>query len=192
MTVADALAVLGTVFAAAGISTAALRAALSVVMGYPPDRQGFWGPATAQTARLNLIRRAQFLVASSRRITTDLRRSHSENKPIYQALLDAGARERRFYGQHQEALWTRMRAAAQVDTAVMDHGPLLGWYAVHDAHTSAECRAADRHNFRADQMPAIGFPGAVHPHCRCMPGPPVPGAPMVGQRAPARRERVPA
>jgi len=86
-----------------------------------------------------------------------------------------------------------MRAAAQVDTAVMDHGLLLGWHSVNDRRTSPECRAANRHNFRADDMPLIGFPGAVHPHCRCWPGAPFPGAPMVGEtfgpRLPTRLTR---
>jgi uncharacterized protein with gpF-like domain len=63
-----------------------------------------------------------------------------------------------------------------VDTAVMQVGLLLGWNTVIDSHTSPECLAANGHNFRADHMPKIGYPGAVHPHCRCYAGPPRPGA----------------
>jgi hypothetical protein len=174
-TVAEAMVILGPVFVSFKIKRAALRAALNVVMSYPPDRAGFYGPATAQTARLNLMRRAQFLVASSRRFTLAQFRGP-------EAMFEQMAAERRYYGQHQEALWNRMQAAAQVDTAVMDHGVLLGWYTKRDSKTSPECITADRHNFRADQMPAIGFPGAVHLHCRCMPGPPFPRAPVLGSR----------
>lgn len=186
VTVAAALAALAPLFAQAKISKAALRAALAVVMSLPPDRAGFWGPATAQTARLNLIRRAQFLVASSRRFSADLARI-AAGAADPRELAATMARERRYYGQHTEALWNRMRAAAQADSAAMDYGALLGWYTVHDARTSPECRAADRHNFRVDQMPPIGFPGGVHLHCRCMPGPPFPGAPLVGSNRRTRR-----
>jgi hypothetical protein len=188
-TVASAAAILGPFFAGMKIRSAALHAALTVVMERPPDLSGFYGPATGQTARLNLIRRSQFMVNSARRFNETLARVTAGGADPRE-LLDLMARERRYYGQHQEAVWTRMQAAARVDTAVMDHGLLLGWYSVNDARTSAECRAANRHNFRADQMPAIGFPGAVHPHCRCWPGPPVPGAPLVGAREPRLSARV--
>ena len=192
-TVAGAAGLLIPVFAALGIRAAAVHAALSVLLEHPPDREGFYGPATGTTARLNLIRRAQFLVNSAVRLSADLSRVASGEQPAT-SLLDAIARERRYYGQHMMATWNRMRAAAAVDTAVMDYGPLLGWYAVMDAATSPECRRANRHNFRADVMPRIGYPGAVHPHCRCLPGPPIPGAPLLGPpslvRAP-RRARQP-
>ena len=177
-TVAEAAAILGPVIAGTAVSMAALKAALEVVMSHPPDREGFYGPATARIARLNLMRRAQFLVTSMRRFAADQRRITS-GAADPQSLLETMARERRYYGQHMMASWARMRAAAQVDTASMDYGRLLGWYTVLDRKTSPECIAANRHNFYADQMPAIGYPGAVHLSCRCMPGPPVPGAPLV-------------
>lgn len=163
-TVADAVVILAPIFAALKIRREALHAALSVVMERPPDRTGFYGPATGHTARLNLVRRAQFLFNSARRFSEVLARVAS-GAASPREILAQMALERRYYGQHQEALWTRMQAAARVDTAVMEHGLLLGWYSVNDARTSAECRAANRHNFRADDPPAIGYPGAVHPHC---------------------------
>jgi hypothetical protein len=179
-TVAAAAGVLGALFAAAGIRRAALTAALSVVMGMPPDRAGFYGPATAQVARLNLIRRAQFLIASARRMTSVLASAASHGQNPLAALAAAAGDERRWYGQHLAAGWNRQRAAAQADSAAMTWGPVLGWYATVDSRTSLECWRADRHNFRADDMPVIGFPGMVHPHCRCMPGAPFPGAPVIG------------
>ena len=177
-TVTEAAIILGPAFAAMKIKHAALEAALEVVLGHPPDAEGFYGPATAKIARLNLMRRAQFLVASARRMSAGLVRAVSGGQRWDVAGAISG--ERRFYGQHMMSSWARMRAAAQVDTASMEHGRLLGWYTVLDAKTSPECIAANRHNFWADDMPAIGYPGAVHLNCRCMPGPPVPGAALVG------------
>jgi SPP1 gp7 family putative phage head morphogenesis protein len=189
-TVAEAAAILGPFFAGLKIRSAALHAALTVVMERPPDRTGFYGPATAQTARLNLIRRSQFMVNSARRFNETLARvaaGGADPREIFEQM----AAERRYYGMHQEAVWNRMQAAAVVDSRVMDYGPLLGWYSVNDRRTSPECRRAHRHNFRADDMPPIGFPGAVHPHCRCWPGPPIPGAPLLGggQRLPTRMSK---
>lgn len=185
VTVTGALAVLAPLFLRRKISHYALQAALEVVMHYPPDAAGFYGPAGAQTARLNLIRRAQFLVSSAHRLTGEYARLRA-GEITREDMAAALAREVRYYGQHQEAIWARQRAAAQADTAAQDYGALLGWYAEHDRRTSPECRAADRHNFRVDAMPSIGFPGGVHIHCRCMPGPPFPGAPLVGSNVPGR------
>jgi len=178
-TVASAATILGAAFAAAGIRRAVLHRALGVVMDHPPDRAGFHGPAGAQAARLNLVRRAQFLVASARRLAADaVREASGMGGP--DALARQVNRERRYYGQHLEAMWNRARAAEQTDMAALDYGLLLGWYTWRDSRTSPECLAADRHNYRADRMPPIGFPGGVHAHCRCVTGPPFPGAPMVG------------
>jgi hypothetical protein len=187
LTVPAALATLGPVFAAQGIKRRALEGALEVVMGHPPDAAGFYGPATSQVARLNLIRRAQFLVASARRFQGDITSAVSRNQPLLPALRAAIIRERRFYGQQLLANWTRERAAAQVDSASREEGRLLGWYTLLDSKTSLECIEANGRNFYADQMPAIGWPGAVHPYCRCRPGPPFPGARLVGQ--PFRRKQ---
>jgi hypothetical protein len=50
-------------------------------------------------------------------------------------------------------------------------GGLLGWYSRNDDRTSAECLAAHGKNFDPNVIPPIGYPGSVHPHCRCRPGP---------------------
>lgn len=180
---------LGKVFLAAGLTGPALAAALSVTMSMPPEAKGFYGPATATVSRLNLMRRAQFTVASARRIQGSLRDARSMDQSMRQALADAVTRERRYYGQHLLAGWGRENAAARVDSQAMATGRLVGWYTTMDARTSAECKAANRHNFNADQMPAIGYPGMVHPYCRCLPGPPVAGAPMVGSNRPTMRQQ---
>jgi hypothetical protein len=189
--IASVLATEVTVAAAAAIITAtpawlqarseglALRAALDVVMGMPPDAHGISGPASAQVARLNLLRRAQFAVMATRRITADIIAARSHGIPLTQALAESVTRERRFFGQHMTAIWQRRQAAAMADTAASTYGLLLGWHTVLDKHTSAECRAANGRNFNVTSMPSIGFPGGVHPHCRCYPGRPWPGGRML-------------
>lgn len=173
-----AMTTLGSVLDYLGIRREVGEAALEIVMGHPPDAAGFYGPATANVARINLIRRGMFAAASIMRLAGD--------DELMQAGAEAGIwttavnRERGYYGQQLVAGWNREKAGAAVDSASMTHGRLLGWYTRIDARTSAECRAANRHNFNADEPPAIGYPGMVHPHCRCQPGAPFPGARMVG------------
>jgi hypothetical protein len=166
-----------------------MLAVLDMVMSFPPERTGVAGSASLTTARQNYLRRAQFALAAGRRVTHDLTEARSHGQPLHQALADAIARERRYFGQHLDAMWNRARAAAQVDNAAMTYGNLLGWNTVLDTRTSAECRAADDGNFEATAQPLIGWPGAVHPHCRCYPGPPVRGARMLpsAQRVTVRR-----
>jgi len=178
VTVAGAMTVITPVLVQLGIKAKVAEAALGIVMGHPPEAAGFYGPATANVARINLIRRAMFVAASIFRLTGDDR------------LMEAGAgagywtrgveRERGFYGQQLVAGWNREKASAAVDSASMDHGRLLGWYSKRDRKTSPECRMAHGANFYADQMPSIGYPGMVHPNCRCEPGPPFPGARIIG------------
>jgi hypothetical protein len=162
-----------------GLPDKALEAALDVVMGFPPEQAGASGPATLIVSRLNLIRRAQFVLASARRLTGDMAAARSNGVSMIQALQAGISRERRFYGQHLQAGWNRAKAASQVDSAASTYGLLLGWNARLDKVTSAECRAANGKNFLASSMPLIGFPGMVHPHCRCYPGKARPGAAML-------------
>jgi hypothetical protein len=154
-------------------------AALQIAMAHPPGLTGAYGAATLTTERLNLQRRAQFVVLASRRIGADLVSVHSRGQSMGEALLSAVSRERRYYAQHLLAIWNRSEAGAQTDNAAMTWGNLLGWHAVRDRNTSAECLAANGKNFYADHMPLIGYPGAVHPHCRCQAGAPFPGARLV-------------
>ncbi len=176
-------------FRTSRVQPASMLAVLDMVMSFPPERTGVAGSASLVTSRENALRRAQFALAAGRRVTRDLAGARSHGQPLHQALADAIARERRYFGQHLDAMWNRARAAAQVDLAVMTYGNLIGWNTVLDARTSAECRAADGKNFEATAQPLIGWPGAVHPHCRCYPGPPVRGARMLASahRIPVRR-----
>jgi hypothetical protein len=142
------------------------------------------GPAEAQAAELNVLRGAQFKEAKHKRLQADIARGRSGDVGAWPAFQAGMARERRYYSLHLAAMWNRARAAGMVDMAAQEHGNLLGWYAiVGDGKTTRECLAADRHNFHADQMPDIGWPGGgPHPNCRCFPGPAWPGAPLLPSR----------
>lgn len=178
-TVIGALEVLRPAFAARGLPWRALRGSLEVVMGMPPEAYGASGPATAAVMRVNHARRAQFVIASVQRLAADLAQARAQGQPLDQALLTGITRERRYYAQHLEAVRGRATAAAQADMAWLEYGPVLGWNAMMDSRTSAECRRAAGKNFLVAVMPSIGYPGMVHPHCRCWPGPPHPGARML-------------
>lgn len=161
------------------ISPAAMLSAIQLVMSMPQEVTGASGPASLSVIRENHLRRAQFAVSAARRLTSAILSARARGGTARSAIADALPAERRYFGQHIEAAWTRARAAAQVDSAYQAYGPLLGWYSLRDSRTSAECRAAHGGNFRVDNPPAIGWPGSVHPHCRCYPGVPVPGARML-------------
>jgi len=167
----------------------ALEGSAGVAMASPPPLTGVVGPASAQTSRQNLARRAQFVLSAGRRLAGDVRQARAQGKPVGAAMLDGLARERRYYSQHTAAMWQRATSAGKVDMAALEHGRLLGWYAIRgDGKTSAECKAADRHNFYADRMPDIGWPGSgPHPNCRCWAGPAWPGAPLLPSRGRVRR-----
>jgi hypothetical protein len=174
-----AMAALLPVLRRFGIQPGAMAGSLQVVFSFPPERTGVSGPATIATSRQNLIRRAQFVVASARRLTTAIIDGRSRGLSIPAVLAREIPAEHRYFGQHLQAIWNRATAAAQVDSAALSYGDMLGWNTIHDSKTSAECRAADGKNFYATAMPLIGWPGAVHPHCRCYAGPAHPGARML-------------
>ena len=159
-----------------------LGAVLGVVMSSPPPVTGVIGAASAQTSRQNHARRAQFVLAAGKRLVADVVQARSKGQPVTRALADGLARERRYYGMHLAAMWNRATAAGKTDMEAAVHGPLLGWYSVLDSRTSPACRKADGMNFYADAMPDINFPGATHPSCRCLPGPPHPGGKLLPTR----------
>lgn len=76
------------------------------------------------------------------------------------------------FNRHLEAGRNRHQRASDVDRAAKRFGPRLGWHAKMDAQTSEECRLANGRNFDVSRVPAIGYPGTVHPFCRCKPGRP--------------------
>lgn len=123
--------------------------------------------------------RAVFLINAARRVQGRVNAG--------QDLLEAIDTEIPNWRSHLVASDRRLQAARQVRMAALAHGRVLGWYAVMDERTTAECRAADHRNFRADLPPVIGYPGGVHPRCRCRPGPPWPSSGLVDDSLVVRR-----
>jgi hypothetical protein len=77
------------------------------------------------------------------------------------------AKEKKHFQAHKQAQAKRRAVAAQVDAAAERYGSLLGWHSVRGLTTEPECKQAHGKNFQANRPPSIGYPGAVHPHCRC-------------------------
>jgi SPP1 gp7 family putative phage head morphogenesis protein len=100
-----------------------------------------------------------FLISSARRITEKMQM----NKPFEKA-------ETTYDKQHHNANDVRQKAFKQAKS----QGTIVGWYAHYDSKTSPACRLANGNNFDAMQGTVIGYPGSVHPHCRCFAGPPHP------------------
>jgi hypothetical protein len=149
------------------VSAAAVRLALkaitSVKIAAPPRN-----PTKAADYNLEAepLYRAAFILNSARRMDAGLKAKKDPNVLI--------AQERRAYLLHLQAAARRKEAAAATDQAARRYGTKIGWYATLDRITSPECRAAHGTNFDLDKRPSIGYPGSVHPHCRCKPGKPWP------------------
>lgn len=122
------------------------------------------GPASNAQAIENLILKGFYAVNATKRI------SESENRE------SAIRNEARYHAMHTEAIAKRDTAASIVDEASTRFGPTLSWRAVMDDSTTSECREAHGSNFQADVRPPIGWPGSVHPRCRCSVGPAIQGA----------------
>lgn len=135
------------------------------------------GPPMLSAVRANrraeVTYRAAYLLNAARRIHRDLR----AGRTIGQSM----SRERTNWVAHLDARDRRTVAAAEIDVAAKAFGELLGWYSKMDSRTSDECRLANGHNFHVGARPLIGYPGTVHPNCRCEPGMPFDGAKSVDQ-----------
>ena len=116
--------------------------------------------ASAESSALEPTYRAQYVLTAARRLN-GLQGAERE-AALHQ--------EQQYFNQHVQAAANRRRAASAVDQARTRYGDELGWYAKMDSQTSAECKEANGKNFSATRLPAIGWPGSVHPHCRCKPG----------------------
>ena len=179
-TVADALGAFGEVTADAIKLLLAIPEMGGLVRLRPPSGAHV---AVQNQHRQNLMRRAAYLVSAARRLAAV---AASTRVGRSQRLRDAVKAEKRYLRAHLEATRLRVRAAERVAKAAKENPPreftigepgapingLLGWYAVLDSRTSPECRKANGRNFDPRQIPRIGYPGTVHPACRCKPGPP--------------------
>jgi hypothetical protein len=182
ITVAATVASLKVRFALTAAAVTALGAVLNVVLEHPPPVTGVIGAASEQTSRMNAARRAQYVIAAAKRVMVAVVEARSKGEPVTGAIRDQLARERRFYEQHRQAMRHRAEAAATTDLAAAKHGNLLGWLAKNDDRTSPECAAASGKNYYASHIPDIGFPGAVHPSCRCRPVAAWPGGKLLPTR----------
>lgn len=120
--------------------------------------------AVVETDKLEAYFRAHYVLAASRRLDGKLARGIPQRVALEQ--------EKRFFQQHMEAAQNRRKRAKEIDAAAARYGATLGWHATLDARTSPECKAAHGRNFDVTTRPPIGYPGTVHPYCRCKPGKP--------------------
>lgn len=143
---------------AAGVTVAAATAAWRLLSATLTVPSGPLGPASTRIAATEASYRAAYLLNASRRIMISLKTGD---------LSQAVANERQYFKLHLGATAKRQSVGDQVDQMVALHGDQLGWKAVMDSRTSAECAEADGSNFDVTDPPLIGWPGSVHVHCRC-------------------------
>lgn len=153
-----------SVLAPLGISAEAAQKAIGLISPHAEaaDVRAI-GQAAGWVEQTRIVRHAAYALNAGRRLTAD---------PSASSL----ASEQRHLRAHLNAERGRRAAAIRIDSATAVYGPVLGWYAIRDDRTDPICRAASGKNFRPVPPPAIGMPGAVHPFCRCSPGPPHEGA----------------
>ena len=152
---------------AAGYPVTHLPNVMALALGNPlREARLITSPKSAQEVVANLLPqyRAAFIASATRRVSTAV----NNGVPLNQAL----DRERHYFQQHTIITKRRVAAAQAVDKIAASNKRKVGWYATLDNRTSPECRAAHGKNFYSDRLPPIGYPGAVHPSCRCKPGPP--------------------
>lgn len=122
-------------------------------------------PMLGAQRRQNAFRRAAYVVNAARRMTTAVR---TRDPATITAAWD---RELNYLGSHLQANHKRNEAAIQLAKRWQRAGrpALMGWWAKRDNRTSKECLAAHGRNFDPKSIPPIGYPGSVHPNCRCKP-----------------------
>lgn len=122
------------------------------------------GVAFLQSQKTEALFRAAYVLAASRRVRAALKAGRSARAAMVP--------EQRYFEQHLQAMQKRKDAATTTDRLAGRYGAKLGWHATLDSSTSPECRQANGRNFNVGERPAIGYPGSVHPSCRCKPGRP--------------------
>lgn len=129
------------------------------------------GPAERQQRAEERQRQALYYLNSARRVA----QSFEGGKTLGEAF----EAERTHLDSHLDARKKRLAVARSIDALSDVHGPILGWHAELDERTTPDCRDANGSNFRASRMPALGYPGGVHLHCRCVARGPFPGGRML-------------
>lgn len=170
---ATAAAIIALLARLAGMSVEALRFLLrptdelALIIRIPRPNTGSWHEPQYQQYNQNVHRRASYLINAGRRVSTAYTSGGVEGmRKAYEA-------EQRYFRQHLDAVRRRNEAARSVGEAMERYSEVrLGWHATMDERTSAECRQAHGRNFDPQRIPPIGYPGSVHPHCRCRAGAP--------------------
>jgi hypothetical protein len=122
-----------------------------------------------QLTAQNAFRRAAYLVNAVRRLAPAVASGDVDR------IVRAERAEDRYFAAFLEAERRRGVAASAVALVASQYGIgpdgelLLGWLAVRDNRTSADCRWAHGRNFNALVAPRLGYPGTVHLECRCRP-----------------------
>jgi hypothetical protein len=90
----------------------ALAGSASIAMASPPPLVGIVGPASAQTSRQNLARRAQFVVSAAKRLVSDIvaGRAALPETPPGPAAVQAGELNVLRHAQFKEAKHRRLQA----------------------------------------------------------------------------------
>lgn len=162
---------------------AAIRAAATLTLRGPLFRRPQRGPRTGTTDTAAALvaagepeMRARYLLAAAKRITRDLRTiiptPPGQPAPsLTDRVRDALRRERRYWRQHVDAQRNRRQSAQAVDD-VTQLSPWWQWRTAGDARVEADCRRFAGRTFTVANPPMLDgrpvFPGAVHPHCRCV------------------------
>ncbi len=128
-----------------------------------------------RTAGRELLRRAAYAVNAARRVAGKV----AAGEPVADAL----QKERPNFDAHKQAAEQRVKADRDLEAARRKHGPVLGWYLGPNENHCEICPPLAGNNFRADDPPAVGPPGGVHPHCKCRAGAKHPAGRMIGGKA---------
>jgi hypothetical protein len=152
-------------------SNTATSFAIANKLGYRASPQSLLWMLNHTTQRPTNPYDVAFLISSARRITEAMTKGKTAD--------EAGKVEQSYDKMHTKANQVRTQSLQQTEKVMLRNGPLVGWYAHYDSKTSPACRLANGHNFDAMQGTVIGYPGSVHPHCRCYAGPPHANGQMV-------------
>ena len=109
--VAGMLAVLKLRFRLSSGALKALGAVLTMVTKHPRPATGVTGAASAQVSRMNAARRAQYVVAATKRIQAAVAEARAKGVPEDEAFAAALATEQRYYELHLDAIASRAYAA---------------------------------------------------------------------------------
>lgn len=165
-----------------GIRRVIVLRLLTLVFSVSPSNVAGFGAAGRAAQRQAALYRAAYVLAAARRVEAARAKAQATGGNQGDAIDQAMSAEDQYYAQQRAAEQNRGKAAADTDFAAAMFGPTLRWVATLDERTSRECRVAHGGTYTAAAPPAIGLPGSVHPHCRCRPGPAIPGAVSVNAK----------